>query len=116
MVAYSFKARFADLVESHVKRQTIRAVGKRRHARPGEALQLYTGMRTKQCRKLLPDQVCLGVDNIVITEGAELFVGESLLTYPTLLARQDGFASFRDFIEFFRTTHGLPFAGVLIRW
>lgn len=29
------------------KRQTIRALGKRRHARPGELVSLYFGMRTK---------------------------------------------------------------------
>lgn len=58
MPAYNFQKQFAPLVESGQKRQTIRAIGKRRHARPGESLQLYTGQRTKACRKLIsPDPV-----------------------------------------------------------
>lgn len=40
MVAYSFQSRFAPAVESGRKRQTIRAVGKRRHARQGEAKRI----------------------------------------------------------------------------
>lgn len=44
---------YKDLApEARPKRQTIRAIGKRRHARPGETLQLYTAMRTKQCEKI----------------------------------------------------------------
>ncbi|MEJ0016825.1 MAG: ASCH domain-containing protein [Acetobacteraceae bacterium] len=46
MVAYSFKRDFAAPILAGIKRQTIRA-DRRRHARPGEVLQLYTGMRTK---------------------------------------------------------------------
>ena len=50
MVAYSLKPRFIPPILSGAKRQTIRAISRRRHAIPGETLQLYTGMRTKQCR------------------------------------------------------------------
>lgn len=53
MAAYNFQKRFATLIESGDKNHTIRRIGKRRHASPGEAIQLYTGMRTKFCRKLL---------------------------------------------------------------
>jgi hypothetical protein len=56
MPAYNFQKQFAPLVQSGEKRQTIRTLGKRSHAQPGNKLQLYTGMRTKQCRKLVdPD-------------------------------------------------------------
>lgn len=66
MVAYSFKAQFAEPIVTLAKRQTVRGVRKR-HARPGEALQLYTGMRTRGCRKLLDrDPVCIDVRPIVI--------------------------------------------------
>lgn len=59
MPAYNFRKQFAPLVESGQKRQTIRTIGKRRHARAGEPLQLYTGQRTKACRKLFsPDPEC----------------------------------------------------------
>ena len=39
MVAYNSQAQFAPDVESGKKRQTIRAEGKRPHARPGDVLQ-----------------------------------------------------------------------------
>jgi hypothetical protein len=66
MVAYSFKARFAEPIVSGEKRQTVRGE-RRRHARPGEAVQLYTAMRTKLCRKLLtPDPICIDVRHIEI--------------------------------------------------
>lgn len=65
MVAYGFKAFFAPQIEAGVKRQTVRSERKR-HARPGEAIQLYQGMRTRQCRKLIPDPPCTAVDRILI--------------------------------------------------
>lgn len=61
MVAYSFSKAVAPQVEALVKRQTVRG-HRRRHARPGEPVQLYTGMRTRACRKLLsPDPLCTEV-------------------------------------------------------
>jgi hypothetical protein len=85
MVAYSFKKQFIAPILSGVfgvaaglplppgenyfpKRQTIRAIGKRRHARPGEMIQLYTAMRTKQCRKL-------GEARCVSVQTVKLFIG-----------------------------------------
>ncbi len=66
MVAYSFKACFEEDIACLVKRQTVRS-NRKRHARPGEALQLYVSMRTKQCRKILtPDPICIAVRNIDI--------------------------------------------------
>jgi len=56
MVAYSFKAQFREPILAGTKRQTIRA-DRKRHARLGEALQLYTGMRTRQC-KLIGRATC----------------------------------------------------------
>ncbi|MFK5597639.1 hypothetical protein ACFZ8E_11600 [Methylobacterium sp. HMF5984] len=54
MVAYSFKARFAAPILAGTKAQTIPAerTGRSRHARPGEQLQLFSGMRTKHCLRL----------------------------------------------------------------
>jgi hypothetical protein len=34
----------------------------------------------------------------------------------TALARCDGFSTAGEMIEWFRTVHGLPFEGVVIRW
>ena len=48
MPAYNFQARFAPLVETGQKETTIRG----REARVGTTAYLFTGMRTKQCRRL----------------------------------------------------------------
>ncbi|MFG1466679.1 ASCH domain-containing protein [Xanthobacter sp. DSM 24535] len=65
MVAYSFKSAFVADIERRIKRQTIR-LPRPRHARPEERLQIFQGMRTKCCRKIIPDPVCIGVDRLVI--------------------------------------------------
>ncbi|MGD1941900.1 MAG: hypothetical protein ACFB0G_11365 [Leptolyngbyaceae cyanobacterium] len=124
MVAYNFKAQFAPLVEAGQKTQTIRALGKRRHARPGDALQLYTGMRTKGCRKLLETTCVSAFDvdmNITDEEGLTVFVDGIDYDIPDMiaLAEADGFGHERDdpldeFIEFFEAR--MPFQGVLIKW
>ena len=51
MVAYSFKKQFGPPILAGTKAQTIRA-DRKRHVRSGELVQLYTGMRTRQCRRL----------------------------------------------------------------
>jgi hypothetical protein len=66
MVAYSFAPVFASQVEELTKRQTVRGE-RRRHARVGESVQLYTGMRTRSCRKLVAaDPICTAVQPIRI--------------------------------------------------
>lgn len=58
MVAYSFAPIFAPQIEALTKRQTVRG-DRRRHARVGEPVQLYAGMRTRHCRKLVAiDPIC----------------------------------------------------------
>ena len=64
MVAYSFKKRFGPPILAGAKAQTIRA-DRKRHARPGEFVQLFTGMRTRQCRRL-GETPCLSVEPIRI--------------------------------------------------
>ncbi len=113
------------------KRQTIRAIGKRRHARPGETLQLYTGMRTRQCQAIGIAQ-CVSVQPIDIyfqsdtihvgkIQERETFTGAERLDE---FARRDGFASWREMREFWLEEHGEngqmkklgPWGGLLIRW
>jgi len=66
MVAYNFKPQFEEDIATLKKRQTVRSE-RARHARPGEAMQLYTGMRTRACRKILnPAPICIDVQPIRI--------------------------------------------------
>jgi hypothetical protein len=72
MVAYSFQKMFAPQVEGLTKLHTVRA-HRKRHARPGEAVQLYAGMRTKYCRKLVtPDPICTHLDDIRLEIAPEM--------------------------------------------
>jgi len=122
MVAYSFKKQFVAPILLGTKCQTIRANGKRRHARPGDALQLYTGMRTKQCRKI-GDAMCRSYELISIN--VELWaistgVFPKFTAWPEWLddfARRDGFADRFEMRDFWLKAHGPGlFQGVLIRW
>lgn len=144
MVAYSFKRRFVDPIrvglssvslsfDCQPKRQTIRAIGKRRHARRGEVLQLYTAMRTKQCCKI-GDARCVSFEGVLLKwsewpafmtydiaerePGVWRRVGNTrpILDMDTF-ARLDGFANFDDMATFWREGHGPEtFDGVLIKW
>ncbi len=116
MVAYNFQPRFASLVESGEKRQTIRPEGKRVHAKPGDTVHLFTGMRTRNCRKL-GEAVCIISEPIVI-DTATLRVGvpPGFTWRRSYFAIQDGFKDWEDLLEWFRATHGLPFIGRLIQW
>lgn len=137
MVAYSFKKFFSPQISTGIKRQTVRAE-RRRHARPGEMIQLYEGMRTRHCRKIRPDVVCDSIEAIrievhhdgirYICFDGRVLSGEAL----EIFAREDGFApehinghcidmfgksGIENMSRFWLDNHGEGlFEGVLIRW
>jgi hypothetical protein len=130
MVAYSFKRRFVDQIRAglgliglpvHPKRQTIRAIRKRRHAQPGDVLQLYCGLRTKscfqigiaRCTHLLPISIFVDSFTLQFTlDGVPVIADE----YDAFV-RADGFANLADMYSFWRGEHGIGrFDGVLIKW
>lgn len=133
MVAYSFASQFVEPVATLKKRQTVRGFRKR-HARPGEELQLFTAMRTKHCRKILtPDPICLDVRHIVIDlapRNPKLIVlieidGIALDDAAIeAFAVADGFGSdrpgacprFRMGRFWLQNHHAGAFEGVVIRW
>jgi hypothetical protein len=123
VTAYSFKPMFAPRILDGTKRQTIRA-DRKRHARPGEQMQLYTGMRTKQC-KLITRVTCESVQPIrlsfsgrggsaIIAGGTGLEIIENLEEF----ARSDGFENWIAMRNFWWHEHGAfnGFEGVLITW
>ncbi len=118
MVAYNFKKQFVPLIEMGAKRQTIRSPRKR-HTKPGEAVQLYTGMRTKACRKLVhPDPICISVEPLLMHHELGIQINDRWLSRDELtqLAIADGFGNWDECFRFFRDMHGFPFQGVLIQW
>ena len=115
MPALNFQKRFAAAVEVGDKTQTIRAYRKR-PIEVGDKLYLYTGMRTKLCRKLL-DAVCESVSHIEIDWVNAGLDGLGLTDEECdKLAIDDGFDSYQQMVEWFDKTHGTPFRGVLIQW
>ena len=122
MTAINFKARFAPLVESGEKRQTIRPERKQ-PIKVGDKLQLYTGMRTKGCRKLA-DAVCTQVRRVTIANAYFAIQHEEHPICDRLLgsierfamAVADGFDVYSEMHAFFKSQYGLPFRGVLIQW
>lgn len=121
MVAYSFKERFVDPIRAVTKCQTIRA-DRRRHARAGEELQLYTGMRTRHC-KLIGRADCLSVwpVTLIFQDGDGVALESFKSHYGGDLdnfAVADGFRNWAELRDFWSLNHpGVDiFDGVLIRW
>lgn len=133
MVAYSFQRQFVEPIRLGLapgpavpgaKRHTIRSIGKRRHARPGDLLQLYVGQRTRSC-ELIGVTRCAGAPAItlmlrdrrprVIIEMDDEVHGMAALD---AFARSDGFDDWADLRAFWAEHHpGInEFNGVMIRW
>ena len=114
MPAINFQPRFADLVESGKKLQTIR---KTNRFKIGDTVTLYTGQRTKQCRAL-GEGVIYGVQPIKLLPNLRIDISGCTLTLreADALAQADGFMCKADMLEWFKKMHGLPFDGWLIRW
>lgn len=136
MPALNFQKQFAAAVESGEKRQTIRLVRKNPIKR-GDKLYLFTGQRTKWCRRLVVQRAVevirrfvkgLPLGHVVECKRVEevafgrmeidghhgtWFQGPG---YLKGIAKRDGFDTEEQMLVWFDKTHGLPFEGVLIRW
>ena len=122
MVAYNFQKRFAPHIVSGRKRHTIRA-DRRRHARPGEAIQLFIGMRTKGCAKIIADPICEAVKPIAIllhdNRINAIWIDDQQLEQSECerLAFHDGFGNLEEMHSCFLEMHGSGlFEGVIICW
>lgn len=122
MVAYNFQKQFVEPIKAGTKSHTIRKNGKRSHARIGDRPQIYTGMRTKGCQKILKhDPVCCAVISIeidVTSEGIQgIYLGGEPVDDLEDFARQDGFESLAAMHAFWLDFHGVGcFSGTFIGW
>lgn len=132
MPALNFKTEWADAVElgarcangipatataGIAKRTTIRKPGR---AQPGETLHLFTGQRTKQCRKL-GTTLCLAVTPIWFSKDYRMIVLGGVILKPEQaerLARVDTAElwGYDQFAQFFRDTYPGVQAFELISW
>lgn len=139
MVAYSFQPRFVNSIlvgiglAAHVhtmatlprpKRQTIRARGLKRHALPGEIVQLYCQQRHPEGFKI-GEARCVRVSSITLKFGKSCSIRLHHRAVPDMpglgldgFARRDGFESWEDMRRFWREHHGeiAEFSGLLIEW
>lgn len=131
MVAYSFKPSFVEPIRLLEKRHTIR-LPRKRHARPGEPLQLFTGPRMRPvrlgaaiCDRVVQVRLHLRDDVVTLDDAVELRTEQELDEF----AVRDGFNPGRrpalgpmrpwEYMSaWWRMTHPdhRIFAGVLIDW
>jgi len=127
MVAYSFKGQFEGRIRDRTKQQTIRSVGKKRHARPGERTTLTTGDRFHPrqigeavCQSVVPITLDLAVGVVHLdsgrTDGQRLITGAAALDAFAVL---DGFDDWAGLVAFWKHTHPTAhssFSGLCIGW
>jgi hypothetical protein len=114
MVAISFQEQFVPMLLAGTKRQTLRRTAR---CRPGDRLQIYTGLRTKACRKL-GEAICLFVDYCALRDSGLTF-GNKALHPPTAdgFAQADGFKDYDAMIAWFHGKYGPgEFVGRIIKW
>jgi len=136
LVAYNFKRQFvgpirvglgiADLREflpdpaPHPKTHTIRD-DRKRHARPGEEVQLYCGMRRKGCF-LIGRGVCTSVRKITMNFAQDRvhinYLNIMGVNSLDKFARSDGFCDWAALRAFWAETHDsrIEYTGRIINW
>lgn len=128
MGLYNFKDRFVPFIKAGTKKHTIRSI-RQYPDKPGKMLHLYSGLRTKKA-KLIMRVRCTKVDQIsieilppfpAIIETHHIAVSingvDLSATEKELLARADGFSSFREMVFFWtEPKNRLPFRGHIIHW
>jgi hypothetical protein len=114
MVAINFSPQFAEAVAAGHKTQTIRQSAR---ARAGQALQLYTGQRTKDCRKLA-DAICVDCTYVGLTaRGVTLGDTSRFPGNRDDFARADGFEDYAAMWKWFSERYETnSFTGHIIRW
>jgi len=112
-----FQPRFAALVESGAKRQTIRLAAR---CRPGCTLSLrrWAELPYRSRHILLGTATCTEVCGIVIrTDGICDAHGDPMLpAEEAALAAADGFADWAEMCAWFEVRYGLPLYAEVIKW
>ena len=97
------------------KTTTIRAMRKKPFQK-GDSLYLFSGQRTKNCRRL-GKVTCRKTEELVIEEESpgvyKIIINGANLSDEAAknVALEDGFTTFKEMILWFRKTHGFPFVG-----
>lgn len=122
MVAINFNSRFETPIREGWKTQAIRKA-REQQPKPGDMLQLFTGMRTPDCRRICPDVRCTDMLSIEISFGEDFGIDRIVTDGVPVLdldafAVRDGFIDSDDMAAFFKRIHGplQVFKGLVIEW
>jgi len=113
-----FKPKFAGLVLSGEKCQTVRPIPKRM-PKPGDTISLrcWTGKPYRSKQRILRDAEISRVEFVEISHDRIVIAGRKLTPDGEwAFSRADGFNTPQDMLDWFDATHGLPFIGVVICW
>ena len=111
-----FEPRFAELVKSGKKHQTIR---KSARCRAGDVLSLrrWSGLPYRSKQVILKQVTCSKVVGVTVDWRGVTFEGSNIrIADEEVLAHADGFQSFIEMADWFAKTHSLPFSGEIIYW
>ena len=125
MVSFNCQEQFVPKILARTKFSTIR---KTKRCNPGDTMQLFTGLRTKNCVKFAEAE-CTAVRCITISHDGYCFLGEDSrirdLDLLQDMAEQEGFRDWADMVRFFQLTHkrfdcsyndGWTFTGAMHYW
>ncbi len=113
-----FQPRFAKLVESGEKRQTIRKTPKRM-PEAGDLIdcRMWSGKPYRSKQHHIRTEEIFAIHNIKISEKDLYLDGVKFHeSSRNCVAKRDGFLDFEDMVKWFQKTHELPFNGILIVW
>ena len=115
-----FKPQFAGLVKAGTKIQTVRPVPKRM-PKPGDKISLreWTDKPYRSKQRVLIDSHITRVDTFSLDTFPSIRINDIRLKTrreADEFARADGFEDYPALLEWFRSTHGLPFDGIVIHW
>jgi hypothetical protein len=113
-----FKPKFAPLVRTGAKAQTVRPTPKRM-PRPGDIFdgREWTGRPYASKQRKLIEAPIWKVDPTVICFDGIRLAGKTLsVAEEWVFAKADGFNTPKDLLDWFTHEHGLPFEGITIYW
>lgn len=120
MIVRMFKPQFAPMVESRTKLQTVRPRPKRM-PKVGEVFsgRCWTGKPYRSKQRTLVESVVTQVQRIEIAAEGWIWIDDFRIKNRNdfeTFARADGFDTPELMLEWFSTTHDLPFEGIVIHW
>lgn len=113
MPSFDFKPGFAEPIRSGWKVQTIR---RSKRCQTGDMMQLFTGLRTRQCQRIA-NVSCILSDYVHLERGGISFGNKARHPDVDDFARWDGFRDYDDMLSWFRNEYGTAdFIGYVHRW